>query len=407
MGYMFPSVNEQMDIIKRGVKEIIPEDEMVKKIEKSIKFNKPLVIKEGFDPTAPDLHIGHMVTIRKLKQFQDLGHTVVFLIGDFTGLVGDPSGRSETRKMMSREEMGKNVQTYKEQIYKVLDSNKTIIRFNSEWLGNLTIYDFMELASKYTVARMLERDDFKKRYDNKKDISIIEFLYCLLQGYDSVALKADVELGGTDQKFNLLTARNIQKRYGIDPQVIITMPLLLGTDGVEKMSKSLGNYIGINEPPSEIYGKILSITDDLIIPYFIFATEVSDVEIKKFEKDLKDDNVNPRDLKRRLAREVVSLYHEKSEAIKAEEAFDRIFVKKQTPTEINEFKVDNNKKIWIVRLLTLTNMCKSSSEARRLIKQGGVSIDGNKINDPEIDIIINKETILKVGKRKFLKIVPK
>ncbi|NVM03415.1 MAG: tyrosine--tRNA ligase [Candidatus Helarchaeota archaeon] len=404
---MFPSVNEQMDIIKRGTEEIIPEDELVRKIESSINFNKPLIIKEGFDPTAPDLHIGHMVTIRKLKQFQGLGHTVVFLIGDFTGLVGDPSGRLETRKMMSREEIEKNAQTYREQIFKVLDPHKTVIRFNSEWLGKLTVYDFMELSSKYTVARMLERDDFKKRHDDKKDISIIEFLYCLLQGYDSVALKADVELGGTDQKFNLLTARNIQKRYGVEPQVIITMPLLVGTDGLEKMSKSLGNYIGINESPSEIYGKVLSINDELIIPYFIHATEVSDGEIKKFKKDLKDDSVNPRDLKRRLAREIVSLYHGKSEAVKAEEEFDKIFVKKQTPTEMDEFRIDRNEKIWIVKLLTLTNMCKSSSEAKRLIKQGGVTINGSRVNDPEIDIEFNKEAILKVGKRKFLKVVPK
>jgi len=403
---MFPSVNEQMDIIKRGVKEIIPEDELVKKIERSIKLNEPLIIKEGFDPTAPDIHIGHMVTIRKLKHFQNLGHTVVFLIGDFTGMVGDPSGRSETRRMMTKEEIEKNAQTYKEQIFKVLDPHKTVIRFNSEWLGKLEIFDFMELASKYTVARMLERDDFKKRFENNQDISILEFLYCLLQGYDSVALKADVELGGTDQKFNLLAGRNLQKRYGVEPQVIITMPLLLGTDGVEKMSKSLGNYIGISESPSEMYGKILSISDDLIIPYFVLATEVLSEEIKKFEESMKNDNVNPRDLKRRLAREIVSIYYSRLEAETAEKGFDKIFVEKCIPTEMDEFKVHKNEKIWIVKLLTLTKMCKSSSEARRLIEQGGVSINGKRIDDPEIDLEIKEEKIIKVGKRRFLRIVP-
>jgi tyrosyl-tRNA synthetase len=403
---MFPSVNEQMDIIKRGVKEIIPEDEIVKKIERSIKLNEPLIVKEGFDPTAPDIHIGHMVTIRKLRHFQDLGHTVVFLIGDFTGMVGDPSGRLETRRMMTKEEIEKNAQTYKEQIFKVLDPHKTVIRFNSEWLGKLKIFDFMELASKYTVARMLERDDFKKRFENNQDISILEFLYCLLQGYDSVALKADVELGGTDQKFNLLAGRNLQKRYGVEPQVIITMPLLLGTDGVEKMSKSLGNYIGISESPSEMYGKILSISDDLIIPYFVLATEVPGKEINKFEESMKNDNVNPRDLKRRLAREIVSIYYSRLEAETAEKGFDKIFVEKCIPTEMDEFKVHKNEKIWIVKLLTLTKMCKSSSEARRLIEQGGVSINGKRIDDPEIDLEIREEKIIKVGKRRFLKIIP-
>ena len=403
---MFPSVNEQMDVIRRGVEEIIPEDELVKKIESSIKLNKPLIVKEGFDPTAPDLHIGHMVTIGKLKQFQDLGHNVVFLIGDFTGLVGDPSGKSETRKMMTREEIDKNAETYKEQIFKVLNPNKTVIRFNSEWLGKMTIYDFLELSSKYTVARMLERDDFKKRYDNNQNISILEFLYCLLQGYDSVALKSDVELGGTDQKFNLLAARNIQKRHDVEPQVIITMPLLLGTDGVEKMSKSLGNYVGINEPPSEMYGKILSISDELIIPYFILATDVKALEIEDMEKSINSKDVNPRDLKRTLAREIITLYHGKTNALAAEKEFDKVFITKQIPSNLTEFKISKNEKIWIVKLLTSTNMSKSSSEARRLIKQGGVSIDGNKINDTEMDIEFSKEAVLKVGKKRFLKIVP-
>jgi tyrosyl-tRNA synthetase len=277
----FPTVEKQLRIIRRGAEEIIPEEEFVQKLERSRRENKPLVIKEGFDPTAPDLHLGHMVSIRKLKQFQDLGHTVVFLIGDFTGLIGDPSGKNEMRKRMTWEEVQQNAETYKSQIFRVLDQDKTVIDFNSRWLSPLKFEDVLTLTSKYTVARMLERDDFSKRYKGGRPISVMEFLYPLAQGYDSVALKADVELGGTDQKFNLLVARELMREYGLEPQIILTLPLLVGLDGVEKMSKSMGNYIGINEPPAEMFGKTMSISDDIIYTYFELATDISDSELAK------------------------------------------------------------------------------------------------------------------------------
>ncbi len=402
---MFPSVNEQMDRIRRGTEEIIPEDELVKKLEKSIKKNTPLIVKEGFDPTAPDLHIGHMVSIRKLKDFQDLGHTVVFLIGDFTGLVGDPSGKNETRKMMTREDIEKNAETYKEQIFKVLDPVKTVIRFNSEWLGALSIYDFMELASRQTVARMLERDDFKKRFQNETDISILEFFYPLLQGYDSVALKADVELGGTDQKFNLLMGRVIQKRYGVESQVIITLPLLEGLHGKEKMSKSLNNYIGINEEPNEIYGKVMSIADDYIHKYFLLGTRVSKEELAEINGKLQDSTVNPMTIKRQLAREIVTLYHSKEAATGAEEEFNKIFQKKEVPTEIEKFVFTDSNPIGIISLLSAAEMVSTRSDGRRMIRQGAVSINGEKVTDENSEITVKHDDIMKVGKRKFKRIV--
>ena len=401
---MFPSVNEQMDVIKRGVEEIIPEEELIQKIEKSIKTNTPLIIKEGFDPTVPDLHLGHMVSIRKLRDFQVLGHTVVFLIGDFTGLVGDPSGRSETRKMMTRKEITKNAETYKEQIFKVLDSQKTVIRFNSEWLGSLTIYNFLELASKQTVARMLERDDFKNRFDNEVDISILEFMYPLLQGYDSVALKADVELGGTDQKFNLLIGRIIQKRYGLESQVIITLPLLEGIRGGEKMSKSLGNYIGINEPAKEIYGKVMRIPDNLIYQYFELATRVPKQELNNIKLQLERNAVNPRDIKRKLAREIVAEYHSKETAIEAEVEFDKVFKEKSVPTEIDEIALCIPGKIWIIKLLSMAGLVPTNSEGRRLIRQGAVSLNGTVIVDENSEMEIPDGAIIKVGKRQFKRI---
>jgi len=417
---MFPSVNEQMDVIKRGTEEIIPEDELVKKIENSIETNEPLIIKEGFDPTAPDLHIGHMVTIRKLKQFQELGHTVIFLIGDFTGLVGDPSGRLETRKMMTPEDVERNAETYKEQIFKVLDPKKTIIRFNSDWLGKLSVYDFMELSSRYTVARMLERDDFKKRFDNNQDISILEFLYCLLQGYDSVALKSDVELGGTDQKFNLLAARNIQRRYDVEPQVIITMPLLVGTDGVEKMSKSLNNHVGITEVPFEIFGKIMKISDPLMLRYYELLTDEPLSQIEKWKKEIKENKINPRDLKARLAGSIVSDFWEKKEAKKAAQEFDRVFKHKEVPSEIEDIEIKELKgritaksevkaKLQVTPLIDLLvdkNILPSRGEAKRMIRQGGVYLDGERIEDIgfEIDLSKKKEQILKIGKRKFFRL---
>ncbi|MFC1493626.1 tyrosine--tRNA ligase [candidate division KSB1 bacterium] len=404
---MFPEINEQMDIIRRGTEEIIPEDELVQKLERSRKTNKPLIVKEGFDPTAPDLHIGHTVSIRKLKDFQDLGHTVVFLIGDFTGIVGDPSGKNETRKMMTREEIEKNAETYKEQIFKILDPVKTVIRFNSEWLGTQTIYEFMELASKQTVARMLERDDFKNRFKNDKEISILEFFYPLLQGYDSVALRSDVELGGTDQKFNLLMARLIQKRYDMESQVIVTLPLLEGIRGVEKMGKSLNNYVGINESPNDIYGKILSIPDDLIIKYFTLATRVPQKDINIIADQIKNDEVNPRDLKGRLAREIIEEYYTMEDALEAEDEFDRIFKNKDIPTEIEELVLGSAEPVWIVKLISESGMTSSNTDARRLIKDGAVSVDGEKITDPNTDITPVNGSVIKAGKRNFRRLVIK
>ncbi|MCP4726654.1 MAG: tyrosine--tRNA ligase [bacterium] len=404
---MFPEINEQMDIIRRGSEEIIPEDELVKKLERSRKNNKPLIVKEGFDPTAPDLHIGHTVSIRKLKDFQDLGHTVVFLIGDFTGIVGDPSGKNETRKMMTREEIEKNAETYKEQIFKILDPVKTMIRFNSEWLGTQTIYEFMELASKQTVARMLERDDFKKRFKSDKEISILEFFYPLLQGYDSVALKSDVEIGGTDQKFNLIMGRLIQKRYDLESQVVITLPLLEGIRGVEKMGKSLNNYVGINESPNEIYGKILSIPDDLITKYFTLATRVPKKDIDIMADQIKKDEVNPRDIKGRLAREIIEEYYSMEDALNAEDEFERIFKNKDIPSEIEEFVLGSSEPVWIVKIISESGMSSSNAEARRLVKDGAVSIDGEKITDQNADITPVDGSVLKAGKRKFRRLVIK
>ncbi len=402
---MFPSVNEQMDIIRRGADEIIPEEELVKKLERSIKENKPLRIKEGFDPTAPDIHLGHMVSIRKLRQFQLLGHQVIFLIGDFTGMIGDPTGRNEMRKHMTKEEVLKNAETYKEQIFKVLDPEKTVIDFNSRWHSKLMFEDVLVLTSKYTVARMLERDDFEKRMKAGKPISIMEFLYPLVQAYDSVALKADVELGGTDQKFNLLVGRDIMSEYGLEPQVILTMPLLVGLDGTEKMSKSLGNYIGINEPPNEMYGKTMSIPDKLIYTYFELATDVSNEELRQIRRQLEDPAVNPRDLKRRLAFEIVKIYHGETAAKSAEEEFDRVFSKKNLPTDMPEFVLSKAEgKIWIVRLMASAGLVKTNAEARRLIQQGAVSIDGQKITDVNLEIEPEKDFVLKAGKRRFLKV---
>lgn len=401
----FPGVDEQLKIIRRGAEEIIPEEEFIKKLENSIKENKPLIVKEGFDPTAPDLHLGHMVSIKKMKQFQDLGHTVVFLIGDFTGMIGDPSGKNEMRKRMTREEVQENAETYKQQIFKVLDPEKTVIDFNSRWSLPLTFEDILALTSKHTVARMLERDDFHKRYADGKPISIMEFLYPLAQAYDSVALKADVELGGTDQKFNLLVGRDIMREYGLEPQIILTLPLLVGLDGVEKMSKSLGNYIGINEPPREMFGKTMSISDNMIYKYFELATDVPDQEMGKIQNQLNDPKTNPRDIKARLGFEIVKIYHGESAAKRADEEFNRIFREKSIPTDIPEFHYKKEEgKLWIIRLLTSNNLAATNGEARRLVNQGAVSFDGEKINDPNFEFIPEKETIVKVGKRRFLKI---
>ncbi len=401
----FPPVNEQMDIIKRGVFEIIPEEELVEKLEKSYKENKPLNIKLGCDPTRPDLHLGHSVVLRKLSQFQQLGHTAILIIGDFTGMIGDPSGRNTSRPPLSFEEARENGKTYFEQASKILDKEKTRILYNSEWLGKMSFADVIKLASKYTVARMLERDDFTKRYKNGIPISIHEILYPLAQAMDSVAIQSDVELGGTDQKFNLLVGRDIQREFGLSPQVIITMPLLIGTDGVEKMSKSFDNYIGINESPREIYGKTLSIPDELIYPYYELTTDITNEELKSIKEQLSNPEINPRDLKRALARKLVSMYYSEEAAFEAEREFDNIFIKKGLPDEIPEFKIENNiKEIEIIDLILKVGLAPSRSEARRLVLQGGVTLDGEKISDIKQIIKLNKPMILKVGKRNFVKL---
>ncbi|RJQ59624.1 MAG: tyrosine--tRNA ligase [Stygiobacter sp.] len=395
-----------MDLIKRGSVEIIPEEELVQKLEKSYKENSPLNIKLGCDPTRPDLHLGHSVVLRKLAQFQELGHQAILIIGDFTGMIGDPSGRNSSRPPLSFEEARANGQSYFEQASKILHPEKTNIVHNSEWLGKMTFEDVIKLSSKYTVARMLERDDFTKRYKGGIPISMHEILYPLAQAMDSVAIKSDVELGGTDQKFNLLVGRDIQREFGVTPQVILTMPLLVGTDGVEKMSKSYDNYIGINEPAKEIYGKTLSIPDNMIYAYFELATNVTKDELISIKNELADPSTNPRNVKRTLARKLVEMYHSAQAAVDAETEFDNIFVKKGLPDEIPELVIDPElKEIDILELIVKVNFAPSKGEARRLVQQGGVTIDGNKISDAKDIIKLDHDMILKVGKRNFIKLI--
>ena len=401
----FPPVNEQMDLIRRGASEIIPEDELLKKIERSINKGKQLNIKLGCDPSRPDLHIGHSVVLRKLEQFQELGHQAILIIGDFTGMIGDPSGRNVTRPALSLKETREHGQSYFEQASKILHKEKTRIVYNSDWLGKMNFEDVIKLASKYTVARMLERDDFTKRYKSGEPISLHELLYPLAQAMDSVAIESDVELGGTDQKFNLLVGRDIQREFGGEPQVILTMPLLVGTDGIEKMSKSYGNYIGISESPEQIYGKTLSIPDKLIYTYFELGTDIPNTELKEIENKLNDKNVNPRDLKRYLARKLVEMYYDKEAALGAEGEFDKLFIKKEIPDEIPEFYIENNlSEMNILDILLKINFAPSKGEARRLVIQGGVSVDGEKVNDISQTIKLEENSVIKVGKRKFIKI---
>jgi len=402
----FPTLNEQMDLIKRGTSEIIPEEELVKKIEKSIKGNFPLNIKLGCDPTRPDLHLGHSVVLRKLAQFQQIGHQAILIIGDFTGMIGDPSGRNSARPPLSSDEARENGKSYFEQAAKILDQKKTKTVYNSEWLGKMTFEDVIKLSSKYTVARMLERDDFTKRYKGGIPISMHEILYPLAQAMDSVAIKSDVELGGTDQKFNLLVGRDIQREFGMEPQVILTMPLLVGTDGVEKMSKSLDNYIGINESPKEIYGKTLSIPDDLIYLYYVLTTDVPISDLNQIKQDLLDKSINPRNIKRLLGKKLVEMYHSSKDAQDAEEEFDNIFIKKGIPDDIEEFRfAPEVNEIEIIDLIVKVGFAPSKGEARRLVAQGGVTVDGRKVTDIKEIIKIDKTKILKVGKRNFIKLI--
>ncbi|HOR42923.1 MAG TPA: tyrosine--tRNA ligase [Atribacterota bacterium] len=401
-------LSEEIKIIKRGTSEIILLEELKNKLIKAKKTKIPLRVKQGFDPSAPDIHLGHTVGLRKLRHFQDLGHDVYFLIGDFTGMIGDPSGRSITRRQLTPEEVKINAETYKEQVFKILDSEKTIVEFNSHWLGKLSFVEVISLCAKYTVAQMLERDDFAKRFHEKKPIGIHELLYPLMQGYDSIALKADVELGGTDQKFNLLVGRDLQREYHQEPQVIITMPLIEGTDGIEKMSKSLGNYIGITEPPFDMYGKIMSIPDKLLLPYFELLTDISYTDLAKIDQELREDIVSPLIIKKRLAKEIVKMYHGYSEANEAEEHFQKVFQEKKIPKNIENLllpkQILKENKLWIVKLIKLTKLFKSTAEIIRNIEQGGIKINNKKILDKNIDIEIKEGDILRIGKLYFYRI---
>lgn len=391
----------QIEILERGVTEILPREELLLKLEKSIQNKMPLRVKLGLDPTAPDIHLGHTVVLNKLRQFQDLGHEVHLIIGDYTGRVGDPSGKSETRKQLSEEEIMVNARTYQEQIFKVLDKDKTIVSYNSEWLMPLTLHEVLQLAAKYTVARMMERDDFEKRYKEGLPIGVHEFLYPLMQGYDSVALQADVELGGTDQKFNLLVGRHLLREYGLEPQIAIMMPILEGTDGIQKMSKSLGNYIGVNDEPNEMFGKTMSISDALITRYFELLTQIPISEINEMQTRMEKGELNPRDAKMQLAVELISIYHSQHEAVQAMERFKLVFSQGDIPEDIPEIKVKETE-IWLPKFFTENKLTPSTSEGRRLIKQGAVKVDGDKFE--EEDLRLEDDMVIQIGKRKFVRV---
>ncbi len=400
-------IAEQLKLLYRGVEECIVGEELIKKLERVEKGGPPLRVKLGQDPTAHDLHLGHTVVIHKLKQFQELGHEVYFLIGDFTGMIGDPSGKSETRRALTPQEVKANAKTYERQIFKILDRQKTKLVFNSQWMGPMSAQGLIELAAKYTVARMLERDDFQNRYREGRPIAIHEFLYPLVQGYDSVALKADVELGGTDQKFNLLVGREFQRHFGQEPQVIMTLPILEGLDGHEKMSKSLGNYIGIDESPKDIFGKAMSIPDSLMFKYLRLVTSVPSEEIELLEKGLQEGRLHPKEIKVRLAKALVATYHSPQDAGREAEEFEKVFSRKELPQEMETYlpppEVTENGRIWIVRLLTLAGVAASSSEARRLIQQRGLDIDGEPVTNVDLKLDLSREHIIKAGKLKYFK----
>ena len=402
----FPPVEEQLAQIRRGVEEILPEDALVQKLARSEKTGKPLIVKLGCDPSRPDLHLGHSVVLRKLRQFQDLGHTAVLIVGDFTGMIGDPSGKSKTRPPLTLEETRRNGRTYFEQASRILDPDRTQIRFNSDWLSAMTFEDVIRLASRYTVARMLERDEFEKRYRSGEPIGVHEFLYPLAQAQDSVAIEADVELGGTDQKFNLLVGRAIQQSVGEDAQVCITLPILEGTDGVEKMSKSLDNYVGIAEPPEEMYGKILSIPDRLIYRYYELVTDVPTDDLPVLRERAQAD---PRNAKHDLAWSIVRMYHGSDAADQARAHFEQTVIRREIPDDVPEHTAvpENGNAIGLLSLLTQANLTASNSEARRLIKQGAVSIDGEKVTDAlrEVDLEAECPFVVRVGKRRFARIV--
>jgi tyrosyl-tRNA synthetase len=402
---MFPTLNEQMDILKSGAAEVLPEDEIVKKVEYAIKKNKPMIIKLGCDPSRPDLHIGHAVVLRKMRQFQDMGHHAILIVGDFTGMIGDPTGKSKTRPALTIEETRANGQSYFDQASHILSEKNLTIKYNSEWLSEMSFSDVIKLSAQYTVAQMLERDDFSKRFNANEPLSIHEFLYPLAQAMDSVAIKSDIELGGTDQKFNLIVGREIQKAYGVVPQGIIIMPILEGTDGVEKMSKSLGNYIAITDTPREMFGKVMSIPDTMITRYLQYAANASEAEVKAMSEGLANDAIHPRTAKVETAMRTVALYHGEEAGKAAFEEFERIFVKKDVPDEIEERIITElGTNPLVVDVLALTGMVASKGEARRLIQGGGASIDGEKVQDINDTIDLSSPRILKAGKRKFLKV---
>ena len=400
------SVAEQMAVIKRGTVEILVEKELEEKLAKSLTSGVPLTIKAGFDPTAPDLHLGHTVLIHKLRQFQQLGHEINFLIGDFTGMIGDPTGKSETRKVLTREDVLRNAETYKEQVFKILDPEKTRVVFNSDWLNELGAAGMISLASKYTVARMLERDDFHKRYTTQQPIAIHEFLYPLIQGYDSVALKSDLELGGTDQKFNLLMGRELQREWGQSPQCVLTMPLLEGLDGVNKMSKSLGNYIGINEPGDEIFGKIMSISDELMLRYYELLSDKSLAELERLKGDLKDRSLHPMAAKKALGREMVTRFHGAGAGEIAEENFVKRFKENEIPEEMPQVGYSlADCPVLLARAMTEAGLTKSNGEGRRAIDQGGVKLNNEKVSDTNLELTMSGEYIVQIGRRRFARVV--
>lgn len=402
----FPCLNEQMSLIKSFAMEIFPEEELVKKIERSIKTGVPLNVKLGCDPSKPDLHIGHAVVLKKLRQFQDLGHKAVLIIGDFTAMIGDPSGRNKTRPPLTLEETRINGKTYLEQATKILLNQRLDVKYNSEWLGKMTFTQVIELASKYTISQMLERDDFIKRFNNEQPISLHEFLYPLAQAMDSVAIKADIELGGTDQKFNLIVGREIQKAYGQEPQCIVLMPILEGIDGVDKMSKSLGNYIALTDPPNEMFGKIMSIPDQLMIKYFKYAAFVPESELIKIEEGLNCGVLHPKDAKIQLAKRIVSMYYNDTIAGEAYREFEKVFVEKDVPSNIETFRINTfDKTMSLVDILIQTGLSPSKKEARRIIDQGGVYVDGQRISDKNFILNLSQKRLIKYGKRKFLYVI--
>lgn len=401
----FMSVNEQMDILRQGAVDLVSEEELAAKLERARTTGVGLVVKVGFDPSAPDIHLGHTVVIRKMKQFQDLGHQVVFVVGDFTGMIGDPTGKSKTRPQLTPEEIRVNAETYEQQAFKILDAARSRTEFNSTWLGELGSEGLIRLAAKYTVARMMERDDFKKRYESQQSISLHEFLYPLAQAYDSVALDADVEMGGTDQLFNLLVGRDIMREYGQEPQVILTMPLLVGTDGHEKMSKSLDNYIGIEEAPDQMYGKVLSLSDETMWSYYRLCTDMDAAAIERLQVEVESGQRHPKAAKQQLARTIVADFWSGSDAAAAEAEFEKIFAGGGLPTDMPEVGIDANEPVWIVQVMRAAGFASSNGEARRLITQGAVSIDGERIGDDQAALPNDGvQRVLKVGKRRFARV---